>query len=68
MALRYPHVMAGRDEANGAALDELVQAAANLPAERSAEPPGGTLVARNPCAKDGRSSRSAQGGPVDLGC
>jgi integrase len=39
VALRYQHVMAGRDQAIAAALDELVQAAANLPAERPAEPP-----------------------------
>jgi integrase len=47
VALRYQHVMAGRDQAIAAALDELVQAAANLAAERPAEPPSGTLVARN---------------------
>jgi integrase len=59
VALRYQHVMAGRDQAIAAALDELVQAAADLPAERSAESPSGTLVARNRRAKGGRSSRSA---------
>jgi integrase len=59
VALRYQHVMAGRDQAIAAALDELVQAAANLPAERSAEPPSGTLVARNRRPKGGRSPRSA---------
>jgi integrase len=30
VALRYQHVMAGRDQAIAAALDELIQAAANL--------------------------------------
>jgi hypothetical protein len=45
VALRYQHVMAGRDQAIAAALDELVQAAANLPAVRSAEPPSGTKLA-----------------------
>jgi hypothetical protein len=39
VALRYQHVMAGRDQAIAAALDELVQAAANLPPERPAEGP-----------------------------
>jgi hypothetical protein len=33
VALRYQHVMAGRDQAIAAALDELVQAAATLPTE-----------------------------------
>jgi hypothetical protein len=41
VALRYQHVMAGRDQAIAAALDELVQAAANLPPQRPAEPPSG---------------------------
>jgi hypothetical protein len=59
VALRYQHVMAGRDQAIAAALDELIQAAANLPPERSVEQPSGTLVARNRRAKDGRSRRSA---------
>jgi hypothetical protein len=44
-ALRYQHVMAGRDAAIAAALDELVQAASTL-AEDQAAPPewhaGGT--------------------------
>jgi hypothetical protein len=31
VALRYQHVMAGRDQAIAAALDALVQAAATLP-------------------------------------
>ena len=39
VALRYQHVMAGRDQAIAAALDELVQAAANLPPEGPTEPP-----------------------------
>ena len=62
VALRYQHVMAGRDQAIAAALDELVQAAASLPPERSTERPSGTLVARNRRAKDGRSRRSAGDG------
>jgi integrase len=37
VALRYQHVMAGRDQAIAAALDELVQAAEHLPPERPAE-------------------------------
>jgi hypothetical protein len=59
VALRYQHVMAGRDQAIAAALDELVQAAANLPPERPAEAPYGTLVARNRRATGGRPRRSA---------
>jgi hypothetical protein len=43
--------MAGRDQAIAAALDELIQAAADLPPERSVEQPSGTLVARNRRAK-----------------
>jgi integrase len=58
VALRYQHVMAGRDQAIAAALDELAQAA-SLPPERPVEGPSGTLVARNRRAKDGRSPRSA---------
>jgi hypothetical protein len=46
VALRYQHVMAGRDQAIAAALDELVQAAAKLPTEEKAEAPSGTVVAR----------------------
>jgi integrase len=46
VALRYQHVMAGRDQAIAVALDELVQAAANLPPERPAEEASGTVVAR----------------------
>jgi integrase len=38
VTLRYQHVMAGRDQAIAAALEQLVQAAANLPPERPAEP------------------------------
>jgi Ca2+/Na+ antiporter len=59
VALRYQHVMAGRDQAIAAALDELIQAAANLPPKGSAEPPSGTLVARNRPVKSSRSRRSA---------
>jgi integrase len=63
VALRYQHVMAGRDQAIAAALDELVQAAANLPPERPTKAPSGTLVARNRRAKDGRPRRSAGESP-----
>ena len=59
VALRYQHVMAGRDQAIAAALDELIQAAANLPPERSVEQPSGTLVARNRRAKSSRQRGSA---------
>ena len=45
VALRYQHVMAGRDQAIAAALDELIQAAANLPPEHPAEAPSGTKPA-----------------------
>ena len=58
-ALRYQHVMAGRDQAIAAALDELVQAATNLPPERPTEGPSGTLVARNRRARSDRPRRSA---------
>jgi integrase len=62
VALRYQHVMAGRDQAIAAALDELVQAAANLPPQRPAEPPSGTLVARNRRMKSrGPGRRAADG-------
>ena len=43
--------MAGRDQAIAAALDELVQAAANLPPEGPAEEASGTVVARTRRAK-----------------
>jgi hypothetical protein len=59
VALRYQHVMAGRDQAIAAALDELVQAAANLPPQRPTEPPSGTLVARNRRAKSEGPGRHA---------
>jgi integrase len=62
VALRYQHVMAGRDQAIAAALDELVQAAANLPPERPAEPPSGTLVARNRRTRSEGPGRRAGGG------
>jgi hypothetical protein len=45
-ALRYQHVVAGRDQAIAAALDELVQAAAKLPSAEAAEEPSGTNQAR----------------------
>jgi hypothetical protein len=44
-ALRYQHVMAGRDAAIAAALDELIEAASAL-AERPLPAPSGTWVAR----------------------
>jgi hypothetical protein len=59
VALRYQHVMAGRDQAIAVALDELIQAAANLPPERPAGQPSGTLVARNRRAKSSRQRGSA---------
>jgi integrase len=62
VALRYQHVMAGRDQAIAAALDELVQAAANLPPQRPPEPPSGTLVARTRRAKPEGPGRRATGG------
>jgi integrase len=62
VALRYQHVMAGRDQAIAAALDELIQAAANLPQEPPAEAPRGTVVARTSRAKrEGRGRRAARG-------
>jgi integrase len=62
VALRYQHVMAGRDQAIAAALEELVQAAANLPPEHPAEPPSGTLVARNRRARSAGPGRRAADG------
>jgi hypothetical protein len=62
VALRYQHVMAGRDQAIAAALDELVQAAANLPPERPTGKPSGTLVARTGRARSGGTGRRARGG------
>ena len=59
VALRYQHVMAGRDQAIAAALDALVQAAATLPPEGQVEGASGTLVARNRRAKSSRPPRSA---------
>ena len=44
-ALRYQHVMAGRDAAIAAALDELIEAASTL-AESPPSAPSGTRVAR----------------------
>jgi hypothetical protein len=44
-ALRYQHVMAGRDAAIAAALDELIEAASAL-AETPPPAPSGTRVAR----------------------
>jgi integrase len=53
-ALRYQHVMAGRDAAIAAALDELVQAASTR-SQDSAAVGSGTRVART-----GRSGRKGQ--------
>jgi integrase len=62
VALRYQHVMAGRDQAIAAALDELVQAAANLPPERPAEQASGTVVARiRRATPEGSGRRGARG-------
>jgi Phage integrase family len=62
VALRYQHVMAGRDQAIAAALDELVQAAATLPTERPSERPSGTLAARTGRTRSGGAGRRARGG------
>ena len=66
VALRYQHVMAGRDQAIAAALDELVQAAANLPPQRPAEEPSGTLV-HEPGARSQRVQAAALLVGADLG-
>jgi hypothetical protein len=67
VALRYQHVMAGRDQAIAAALDELVEASATLPPQRPDKPPGGTLVARARRAKpEGRAAALLVG--ADLAC
>jgi integrase len=59
VALRYQHVMAGRDQAIAAALDELVQAAVELPSEK----PSGTVVARTRRAKsEGPGRRAGRSG------
>jgi integrase len=55
-ALRYPHVMAGRDAAIAAALDELIEAASAL-AERPPSAPTGTRVARIRQSDKGRKRR-----------
>jgi len=53
-ALRYQHVMAGRDAAIAAGLDELVQAASTL-AEQQPAGRSGTWVARSgPKGSEGR--------------
>jgi hypothetical protein len=44
-ALRYQHVLAGRDAAIAAALDELIEAASNL-VESPPSAPSGTRVAQ----------------------
>jgi integrase len=55
-ALRYQHVMAGRDAAIAAALDELIEAASAL-AERPPSVPSGTRVARIGQSDKGRKRR-----------
>ncbi len=55
-ALRYQHVMAGRDAAIAAALDELIQAAAALSEEPSLAR-SGTRVARIRQSGSGKQRR-----------
>jgi integrase len=55
-ALRYQHVMAGRDAAIAAALDELIEAASAL-AERPPSVPSGMRVARIGQSDKGRKRR-----------
>jgi len=62
VALRYQHVLAGRDQAIGVALDELVQAAADLAPERPVAEPSGMLVARTGRAESRGARRRARGG------
>jgi integrase len=55
-ALRYQHVMAGRDAAIAAALDELIEAASTL-VERPPPAPSGTRVARIGQSGSGKKRR-----------
>jgi integrase len=55
-ALRYQHVMAGRDTAIAAALDELIEAASAL-TERPPSAPSGTRVARIRQSGSGKKRR-----------
>jgi integrase len=55
-ALRYQHVMAGRDAAIAAALDELIEAASTL-VERPPSAPSGTRVARIGQSGSGKKRR-----------
>jgi integrase len=55
-ALRYQHVMAGRDAAIAAALDELIEAASAL-AESPLSVPSGTRVARTGQSGSGKKRR-----------
>jgi hypothetical protein len=55
-ALRYQHVMAGRDAAIAAALNELIKAASAL-AERPPPAPSGTRVARIGQSGSGKKRR-----------
>jgi hypothetical protein len=55
-ALRYQHVMAGRDQAIAAALDELVQAALAL-ADSPTSASSGTRVARRQVGKSSEKGR-----------
>jgi hypothetical protein len=59
VALRYQHVMAGRDQAIAAALDELAQAAATL-AKDGPHAASGTLVAREGRAKGTGAARGSR--------
>ena len=53
VALRYQHVMTGRDQAIAATLDALVQAAAALPPEGQAE------EAKRPAGSSARNARQS---------
>lgn len=55
-AVRYQHVMAGRDAAIAAALDDLVRAASLVSGEPS-QAAGGTRVARTGQTRRGRERR-----------
>jgi hypothetical protein len=65
-ALRYQHVMAGRDAAIAAALDELIEAASAL-AERPPSVPSGTRLARIGQSDKARSAADEKGRPLTCG-
>jgi hypothetical protein len=65
-ALRYQHVMVGRDAAIAAGLDELIEAASAL-AETPPSASSGTRVARIGQSRSGRSAAEPEGGPVACG-